>query len=221
MVDKNIKNRADLYISKSQIQKNIAKKLISKLTSKPTKIVDLGCGTGYVYEAISWEIESFIAVDRDRELLDRHPKKDAISCICEDFEKIELPKNYSYFSSSSLQWSSNLDALLESIKKSSDRVAVALFTSSSFEKFHKQVGSISPLYAKDIVERLFIKSFPDIKIECETLEVEFEDARMLVDFLRYSGMFRKDREINYKLAKNTLDSKITKDSIEILYAYNI
>lgn len=221
MIDKNRKNRADLYISKSQIQKNIAKKLISKLRSKPTKIVDLGCGTGYVYEAIKWDVESFIAVDRDIELLQRHPKKSGIECLCEDFEKIELPKNYTYFSSSSLQWSSNLESLLDSIQRCSDKLAVALFTSNSFVNFHKQIGSLSPLYDKDMIEKLFVERFPDIKIEFETLEVEFEDARMLVDFLRYSGMFKKQKAINYNLAKKISNSKIKNDSIEILYAYNI
>ncbi|MFP4331978.1 MAG: hypothetical protein ACOCP1_03860 [Campylobacterales bacterium] len=221
MIDKIRKNRADLYIDRSKIQKNIAKKLISKISEKPKKIVDLGCGTGYVYEAIEWELDSFIAVDRDFALLQRHPRRPEIECVCNDFDTMWLPSNYSYFSSSSLQWSMNLEALIDSIKKRTNQVAIAIFSSQSFKHFHNEIGSSSPLYSSDEIRRVFLKNFLDITLEFETIDVEFEDARSLVDFLRYSGMFKRDREINYKLAKKAINLEITKDSIEILYAYNI
>lgn len=54
---------ANKYNDNNIIQQIIAKSLVRELKNKPKKILELGCGSGQVFNHINWEIDFYKAID--------------------------------------------------------------------------------------------------------------------------------------------------------------
>ena len=80
--------------------------MVESISIKPKKILDLGCGSGFVYKNIFWEVEKFVGYDLSKKMLNYHDKGKNIELRCENFDLIsesELKKYDFLISSSSLQ----------------------------------------------------------------------------------------------------------------------
>ena len=51
------------YKNHNIIQQIVAKSLVRELKFQPKRVLELGCGSGQVYNYITWEIEFYKAID--------------------------------------------------------------------------------------------------------------------------------------------------------------
>lgn len=135
------------YDDNSAIQKEVSKHLLSKLTCKPKKILDLGCGTGDIYKKISWDFDIFVGVDYAKGMCDKHPTSIKTKILNENFEseifkqKIEQLSPFDLvISSSALQWANDIQGLVEYIARVSNNIAFAIFTDNTFKDLYNISG---------------------------------------------------------------------------------
>jgi len=131
---------ANDYSQYNIIQREVAKKLLSLLPNKKYKtILDIGCGSGEIYRnliANDIDFEEFTGVDISKEMLSLHPRAEHITLVEDDFNGKDrfrslMSNRYDLvLSSSAIQWSSDLDATLESISLLSLEFYFAIFTSN-------------------------------------------------------------------------------------------
>jgi ubiquinone/menaquinone biosynthesis C-methylase UbiE len=56
-IQESFSQNAEAYGQVNIIQKRVLQTLISKIDDTPSHILDIGCGRGGVYEAITWKTE--------------------------------------------------------------------------------------------------------------------------------------------------------------------
>jgi malonyl-CoA O-methyltransferase len=207
---KEFSKHAKEYDEHSSIQKEVAKHLIDKLDGSFKRVLDLGCGTGHIYRNIGCEIERFIGVDSAKGMLDLHPKEKNIQVLNFDFEsdifKEEILK-YAPFdlviSSSTLQWSKDLEALVKFISTITPNIAFSIFTENTFKTLYKTTNLENFLpetkYLTDLVRRYF-----DIDYEIKEYKIDFEDTKSLFRYIKKSGVSGGKRKLSYKETKNLI-----------------
>lgn len=204
------------YPKFNQIQEEVAKKLITflpfagKFASKPKKILDLGCGSGAVYNLIDWELEKFIGVDFSHKMLELHPKAENVICMLGDFNdnvlfEDLLKEDFDYIvSASALQWADDMENLFKNIRRFNLPVSAAIFTSGTFATINKtaKVDAITPSKEK-IIE--LAEKYLDADIEIVNYSLEFESVRDMFRYIKKSGVSAGRNVLNYKQTKKLLD----------------
>ena len=125
-VNLSVKNQFSKYAKEYKnhniIQQIVAKSLVRELKFQPKRILELGCGSGQVFNHISWEVEFYKAIDASASMCELHPKSENIEVKCLNFDTqdfINEIKNDSYdivLSSSALQWSNDLSKIEKQVK---------------------------------------------------------------------------------------------------------
>lgn len=198
-----------LYNSYNVIQKAVAEKLISLVSKKPKKILDLGCGSGSVCSLIDWEYEHFCGVDFAHGMLELHPKSSKIKLIYGDFNDDKLFEElltYKYdfiFSASALQWADNLERVFCKIKELNAPVALAIFTANTFKTINKTASIDSILKSADEVKELQ-KNYFDAEFEVVNYRLEFESTREMFRYIKKSGVSGSRKILSYKESKKLL-----------------
>lgn len=193
-VKKRFSKQADHYAELSTLQQKIAKALIDRLGSRPSRILDLGAGCGAVFNVIDWPIERFVAVDFAPRMCELHPKNENIEIIEADFNNTKSLARLCDFgpyelliSSSALQWSADLDLTMRALAKLGDRVAFAFFTDGTFGQLHRYTRLPSFLpnaqNAAEVIARYF-----QVKTEIVNFELQFQTRRELFSYIRQSGV---------------------------------
>jgi malonyl-CoA O-methyltransferase len=204
------------YEKYNTIQIQVVDKLIKNIDFKPKKILDLGCGSGQVYNSIDWDLDRFIAIDFSKEMCNLHKKKDYIKVICDDFDNIELYKKLEkenfdlILSSSALQWSKKLDYIANFLKNY--RFSLSLFTSNTFKTIQNITNLDSPILSKNEIIDIF-KDIDNIKIERVEYRLHFENRRDIFKYIKNSGVSGGVAKLSYKETKNLIDS-YPKDYLE-------
>lgn len=196
---------AKSYNSYNIIQQIIAKSLIRELAFHPKTILELGCGSGQVYRNITWNINTYKAIDFSQDMCNIHPKGENISVECFDFDSkefIDSIKNDHYdviISSSALQWSNDLSTILQTLSKISKQFHGVLFTSNTFKTIQEITHKKSPILSEDKIKDSFEKYY---KCEFETIlyKLEFETKKELFDYIKKSGV-SGESELTFKEAK--------------------
>ena len=197
------------YGQLNQIQKEVAKHLISSLTCKPQKILDLGCGSGALYSLIDWEIEKFVGVDFAENMLMLHPKSDKTTCILGDFNDENLFKSlhsqtFDYIvSASALQWASDLENVFLQIAKFDIPFSLALFTSGTFQTLLKTAGVSSVIPSLKRVEELAEKLL-HVNVERVAYRLEFENTRDMFRYIKRSGVSGGRNLLSYTQTKKLM-----------------
>ncbi len=200
---------AHVYRDYNMIQKEVAQDLLAQLSVEASKIVDLGCGSGTLYHAISWPIETFLGIDLSQEMLAHHPQNKPIALRCQSFDDknlFEALKEEDFdllLSSSSLQWSKDLKVLFERIQSLDKPFALSLFTSATFKTLHETAGTKSPLYSKELIQE-YVKSVLDAQVTFKTYELSFDDTKSLFRYLKQSGVSSNDVQLSYKETKELM-----------------
>jgi malonyl-CoA O-methyltransferase len=197
------------YNSYNIIQNKVVHKLLSKITSQPQNILDLGCGSGALCKAIDWEYEHFLGVDFASNMLELHPKSQKIECVFGDFNNeivFQNLSNYNFdyiFSASALQWAKNLDGVLQNIAALKLPIAVAIFTAGTFKTLYESANLEPILRDSQTVEALSAKYF-DLNSELVNYSLEFNTTREMFRYIKKSGVSGSRNVLSYKQTKQLM-----------------
>jgi len=198
--DKNAKH----YDNYNIIQKRVAKELVAKIQSKPEKIVDLGCGSGTVYELISWEFDTFTAVDKSARMLALHPEKNVTKRCC-DIEAFDY-ENYAdafFISASALQWCKDLKNIFDTIKNYD--YALAIFTANTFASLHETAKTTSPIHSKEAILNACSSLLPKAKVETKQYTLEFDSTLAMLRYIKKSGVSGGKNSLRYSQIQRILN----------------
>lgn len=208
-ISKEFSKHAESYASYNIIQKKVITKLLADLQTKPKRILDLGCGSGSLCEAIDWEYESFLGVDFAQGMLEKHPQSESIKLLFGDFntkELLEKLEEYSFehiFSASALQWAENLEEVFASIAAFHLPTSLAIFTAGTFKTLHK-TASLEPLLRdKEELQRLESKYFK-ANFERVQYRLEFNGVREMLRYIKKSGVSGARHRLSYKETKRLI-----------------
>lgn len=194
------------YKNHNIIQQICAKSLIRELNFHPKRILELGCGSGQVFNYISWEIDFYKAIDFSSSMCELHPKGKNIEVKCFDFDTQEFLneiKNNFYdivLSSSALQWSKDLSKIIKHLSYVTNEINAVLFTSNTFKTIQELTKIKSPILDEDFIKEAFLKYF---KCEFETIlyKLEFDNKKDLFDYIKKSGISGGNDFLDFKNAK--------------------
>ena len=213
-VNQEFSKHAQKYQQLNQIQVEVAKKLVSSLTCKPQKILDLGCGSGAIYNLIDWKIDKFMGVDFSSKMLDLHPKAENITCRLGDFNDVHLfeallKDDFDFIiSASALQWADDLQRVFSDIARFHLPFSLAIFTSGTFATLHKTAGinSIIPSYEtlSELATDSLLKLPGEIGIERVFYSLEFENTREMFRYIKRSGVSGGRNLLTYKQTKKLM-----------------
>ncbi len=199
--------RAKSYTTHNIIQKKVVQKLVSSINSQPKKILDLGCGSGAVYDLINWEITHFTGIDKADQMCALHPINDKITLLHEDFENATLLQSLGHFdmviSSSAMQWASDLEKLLENIAKITDEVAFAIFCDGTFKTIYEMTHMQSFLPKSDHLTKILQKYFA-CTCEIKTYRLDFPDNISKFRYIKQSGVSGGKRKLNVEQTRKLI-----------------
>ncbi len=191
------------YDDNNIIQRIVSKALIRECTTKPKKILELGCGSGQIFRHISWDIEYYKAIDFSASMCKLHPKGNNIEVKCFDFDSdkfyddIKTEKYDMVFSSSAMQWSKNLPLLINRLLTVSPNIKAVLFTSNTFKTIYNITQQKPPILSLEDIQN----SFPQNTVfEIFEYKLEFKTKKELFRYIKNSGV-KGDIKLNYKDAK--------------------
>ncbi|QKF78872.1 methyltransferase domain-containing protein [Arcobacter defluvii] len=196
---------ANEYKNHNIIQQIVAKSLVRELKFQPKRILELGCGSGQVFNHISWEVEFYKAIDASSSMCELHPKANNIEVKCLNFDTDEFIneiKNDSYdivLSSSALQWSNNLSRIIEQLSSITKEINAVLFTSNTFKTIQEITNTKSPILDEDSIKNSFLKFF-NCEFETILYKLEFDNKKGLFDYIKKSGV-SGEKSLSYSDSK--------------------
>ena len=194
------------YKNHNIIQQIVAKSLVRELKTKPKRILELGCGSGQVYNHISWDLDFYKAIDFSASMCELHPRAKNVEIKCFDFDTVEFLneiKNDTYdivLSSSALQWSKDLSKIIKQLSLITKEINAVLFTSNTFKTIQNITKTKSPILDEQSIKEAFNKYF---KCEFETImyKLEFDNKKDLFDYIKKSGVSGASATLEFKNAK--------------------
>ena len=205
-----VKNQFSKYAKEYKIHNIIqqidAKSLVRELKFQPKRILELGCGSGQVYNHISWDLDFYKAIDFSASMCELHPRAKNVEIKCFDFDTVEFLneiKNDTYdivLSSSALQWSKDLSKIIKQLSLITKEINAVLFTSNTFKTIQNITKTKSPILDEQSIKEAFNKYF---KCEFETImyKLEFDNKKDLFDYIKKSGVSGANESLDFKNAK--------------------
>lgn len=200
---------AQHYGTHNIIQNRVVQKLLSHVLTEPKTILDLGCGRGAVCKGVSWNYDSFTGVDFAKGMLELHPASKKIECLYGDFNDEALYENlsskkYDYIiSASALQWADDLELVFKNIKKLNAPIALAIFTSKTFQTLNATASLKSILKSVEEIDTLQKRYF-DAAFEVVNYKLEFESTRDMFKYIKQSGVSGSRKVLDYKQTKKLM-----------------
>ncbi len=200
---------AQEYNSYKIIQEKVVKKLLSRISTRPQNILDLGCGSGAVCSSIDWEYQSFTGVDFAQGMLELHPRSKNIEALYGDFNDTAMFKNLSknkynhLISSSALQWAKNLEEVMLGIKKLNVPISLAIFTSGTFLTLNITAG-LSPILRSSLETQELVEKHFDIECELVHYKLEFTSTREMFRYIKKSGVSASRNVLSYRETKKLM-----------------
>lgn len=197
---------ANEYNDHNIIQQIIAKSLIRELKKEPKRILELGCGSGQVFNHITWPVDFYKAIDFSPEMCKLHPKNSNVQVKCYDFDTEEFLaeiKNDSYdivLSSSALQWSKDLNKIIKNLSYITKEINAVLFTSNTFKSIQSITNKKSPILEEKKIKDAFSKHF-ECEFETIMYKLEFSNKKDLFNYIKNSGVSGGTNLLDFKNAK--------------------
>ncbi|HEY3487638.1 MAG TPA: methyltransferase [Gammaproteobacteria bacterium] len=193
------------------IQNQVVGKLLQRISDCPRSVLDLGCGDGAVYKAITWPLQSFTAVDFAPGMLELHPAAPEVEMIFGDFndpdlfKKLQSRKFDRVVSASALQWAGNMDSIFGHIHKMNAPVSLAIFTSGTFSEIYR-TAAIPPilLSAEEIINSATKYFSAEYTVEKYTLN--FQSVREMFRYIKKSGVSGGRKILDYRQAKRLMQA---------------
>lgn len=205
-VQKEFSKYANQYNSYNIIQQLVAKALVRDIKNKPKNILELGCGSGQIYKNISWNVDSYTAIDFSKEMCDLHPKDKNTTVSCYSFDSedflnfIENKEFDLVISSSALQWSKDLKKIIKALSYVSNEINAVLFTSNTFKTIQNITAKESPILDIKSIKESF-SLYYDCSFEIYSYNLEFTNKRELFDYIKKSGI-SGESNLSFKEAKH-------------------
>jgi malonyl-CoA O-methyltransferase len=205
-VKKEFSKHANEYKNYNIIQQIVAKALVRDIQTKPKRILELGCGSGQIFNYMDWDIEYYKAIDFSMQMCDLHPKAPFIDIECISFDDakfLDSIKNSKFdivISASALQWSKDLPKLLNSLKKSTNQIYAALFTSNTFKTIHNITKKRSPILDINTIKESFCIDY-NCSFEVYNYDLKFDSKKDLFDYIKHSGVGASNSKLSFKEAK--------------------
>ncbi|MEA1918658.1 MAG: methyltransferase domain-containing protein [Campylobacterota bacterium] len=217
---------ASEYDSYNVIQDRVVKKLIAGINYEPRKVLDLGCGSGAVYNEISWVLEHFIGIDFAEGMLVRHPQAKHITCKYGDFNKRQFFESLKeepfdhIISASALQWSTDIDKIFKALAQFQVPLSLAIFTCKTFETLNK-TAKLEPLLRCSDTIISSAKEYFDAEYELVSYTLEFESKRDLFRYIKRSGVSGNRRVLGYKQTRQLMQEyPHTNLEFEVLFIHS-
>lgn len=195
------------YGNHNIIQQIVAKAIVRDLKTKPKTVLELGCGSGQIFQHIDFPVDYYKAIDFSQDMCDLHPKANNLDICCFDFDSQDFYDSLSserydmILSSSALQWSKDLDRLLSFLSTLSQNINTALFTSNTFKTIFEITKKQSPILSKESIIQSFNKAY-NCTFETFEYKLEFKNKKELFDYIKRSGVRGGVEQLNYKDSKN-------------------
>ncbi len=208
---------ANEYDSYNIIQQIVSKALVREVTSKPRRILELGCGSGQVYKQINWDVDYYKATDFSQSMCDIHPKYENLDIVCCNFDSDKFWSNIKdekydlVLSSSAMQWSKNLPLLVKRLVSVSNEVNAVLFTSNTFKSIQNITNKKSPILDIDTIKNSF-SQYCKCEFEVFNYDLKFDSKKELFKYIKNSGV-SGDSNLTFKEAKE-LYKRYNKDYLE-------
>ncbi len=201
---------ASSYLDNNIIQTKVINELVSKLDDKPTSLLDIGCGSGGIYKAVSWPLEKLVCIDISHGMIALHPKADHIEHLIRDFNSIDCFDDLydnefdRIVSASALHWATDLEKVFQDINDFATPVTFAIFTSGTFKTLHA-TASIKPLLrSSDEVIRMAKLSF-DAEYTILHYRLTFSTTRDMFRYIKHSGVSGGRNVLNYQQMKELMN----------------
>ncbi|NQY53957.1 MAG: methyltransferase domain-containing protein [Campylobacteraceae bacterium] len=205
-VQKEFSKYANQYNSYNIIQQLVAKALVRDIKNKPKNILELGCGSGQIYKNISWNVDSYTAIDFSKEMCDLHPKNKNTTVSCYSFDSkdflnfIKDKKFDLVLSSSALQWSKDLKKIIKALSYVSNEINAVLFTSNTFRTIQNISDKKSPILDIESIKEAF-SLYYNCTFDIYSYNLEFSNKRELFDYIKKSGV-SGESNLSFKEAKH-------------------
>ncbi|QKJ24574.1 methyltransferase domain-containing protein [Poseidonibacter lekithochrous] len=218
---------AKQYKNHNIIQQIVAKSLVRELKDQPKRILELGCGSGQVFNHIDWNIEYYKAIDFSSSMCELHPKAENIEVKCYDFDTqafLDEIKDNNYdvvLSSSALQWSKDLSKIVKHLSYITNEINAVLFTSNTFRTIQEISDRKSPILDEDSIKEAFSKHF---ECEFETIQykLEFDNKKDLFDYIKKSGVSGGSATLDFKMAKKLFkEYKLNYLEFEVIFVKTV
>jgi malonyl-CoA O-methyltransferase len=207
------------------IQNKVVTKLLSAVADKPRSVLDLGCGSGAVYKALTWPLENFIAVDFASAMLALHPKGPGIETVLGDFNDPELfgrlrgRKFDRIVSASALQWAADLDLVFSHLSRLGAPVSLAIFTAGTFRSIHETAGLQPFLRSADETQACAAKYFA-AEFSLERYTLDFPSVRDMFRYIKKSGVSGGRKMLDFRQAKQLMsDYPLRHLEFEVLFMH--
>ena len=231
MIFMSVKNQfskyAKQYKNHNIIQQIVAKSLVRELKGQPKRILELGCGSGQVFNHIDWNIEYYKAIDFSSSMCELHPKAENIEVKCYDFDTqafLDEIKDNNYdvvLSSSALQWSKDLSKIVKHLSYITNEINAVLFTSNTFKTIQEISDRKSPILDEDSIKKAFSKHF---ECEFETIQykLEFDNKKDLFDYIKKSGVSGGSASLDFKMEKKLFkEYKLNYLEFEVIFVKTV
>jgi malonyl-CoA O-methyltransferase len=226
MSNQSIQNQFSKYAKEygdnNIIQQIVSKALVRDIENHPKNILELGCGSGQVFNFINFKFDSYTAIDSSFKMCELHQKQTNLNTICLDFDKkefFEYIRNKEYdliLSSSALQWSKDIDNLLKQLSFISKELNVVLFTSNTFKSIQNITKQKSPILALEDIKQSFSKYF-NCEFEIFNYNLEFSTKKEMFHYIKNSGV-SGNITLSYKDAKKLyLEYKLNYLEFEVVF----
>jgi len=199
------------YNTYSIIQKEVVKELVRKIERQTYKtIIDIGSGSGAVYDCIVEEqinYDTFVALDASEKMLTLHPKNQKIKIINADFNQAFVDKimkeDLLVISSSSLQWSKDLDYTFSQLSKIGKKAYFSIFTANTFKTLHQTADIKSPIYEVGSLKSSIDKYYK-ANYEIKRYQLAFNSTYEMLKYIKKSGVNVGEKQLSYKQVKRLM-----------------
>ena len=205
-VQNEFSRKAEGYNSFRVIQQRVIEEVLRRMPDEPESILDIGCGSGHLYNAISWPLKRFTGIDFAQSMIDLHPKSENVELLLRDFNHMDCFKGLELdafdriISTSALQWADEPDKTFRNISAFKAPVSFALFTSGTFETLSKTASIPSLIRSADELTDIAKKYFT---AEYEVLKytLDFPSVREMFQYIKKSGVSGARNILKYSQMK--------------------
>lgn len=225
MINKNLirerfSKSLESYHKHARIQKRMAERLYSFIQNKsPSKILEIGCGTGFLTEIINKNLKfkEYIAIDIvencEEYITKINPSIKFTAADVEEFIK-EISDTYDLIiSNASLQWVENFEEVINELKSKlnpNGNLIFSTFGQENFREIYHAVGTTLNYFSLNALANMF----PTAIIEPEIHIMAFDSPKEVLKHLQLTGVngvenqaWTKKDLINFENAYKNLCNK--------------
>ena len=182
------------YDENAKIQKRMAERLVNLVENRnPKKILEIGCGTGFVTRLINerMEFETYLALDILAEcetyIKKINPNITFTPDDIEDFIKNNSEKYDLIISNASLQWVEDFEEVVKNLQtrlNPNGELVFSTFGNENFREIYHITGASLEYFSINELQNLF----PQAKIYLEIHIMAFESPKEVLKHLQSTGV---------------------------------